>query len=110
MDGGTIVSMEVYNPPGSHRVCRCRILEELSVLWPGNAKGYIATDGTPVIWTEYYTLKSPKYRLLLKAWNVSEDWPHDVIVRINVLPTVVAAGYLILRDLASSLKRMLGMK
>lgn len=108
MDSGTIVAMEIYNPPGAHRVCRCRILEELSVLWPGNPTGYIATDGTPVTWTEHYTLKSPKYRLILKAWNISEKWPHDVVVRINVLPTFIAAPYLIIRDLARSLKRMLG--
>ena len=110
MDSGTIVQMEVYNPPGSHRVCRCRILEELSVLWPGNPEGYIATDGTPVKWSEHYILKSPKYRLILKAWNESEDWPHDIVVRINVLPTIIAAPYLIIRDLAAILKRMLGMR
>lgn len=109
MDSGTIVAMEVFNPPGCHRVCRSRILEGISVLWPGNPEGYIATDGTPVGWSEYYTLKSPDYTLTLKSWNISEDYPHDVIVRINVLPTIIAAPYVVVRDLVNLLKKLLGL-
>ncbi|MCW3990619.1 MAG: hypothetical protein NWE88_11165 [Candidatus Bathyarchaeota archaeon] len=109
MDSGVIVGMSVYNAPGCHRVCRCRILEELSVLWPGNPEGYIATDGDVVKWTEHYVLKSPKYRLILRAWNVSENHPHDIVVRINVLPPIVASPFLVINDLVNVLKHLIGM-
>jgi len=110
MDSGVIVGMSVYNPPGCHRFCRCRILEELSVLWPGNPLGYIATDGDVVQWTENYVLKSPKYRLILRAWNVSTSYAHDVVVRINVLPAAVASPYLVIQDLVRVLKHLVGME
>lgn len=108
MDSGVIVGMAVYNPPGCSRVCRCRILEELSVLWPGNPDGYLATDGSEVKWAEHYALKSPGYRLILHAWNLSEHYPHDVIVRINVLPRIIATPYLIIQDLVNMIKNLVG--
>jgi len=110
MDSGVIVAMSVYNPPGCQRVCRSRILEELSVLWPGNPLGYIATDGDVVQWTEHYVLKSPKYRLILRAWNVSTKHSHDVVVRINVLPPIVAAPFLVIAELVRVLKHLIGME
>lgn len=109
MDSGVIVGMSIYNPPGCHRVCRCRIYEELSALWPGNPLGYIATDGDVVKWSEHYVLKSPNYRLILKAWNVSEENPHDVVVRINVLPVAVASPFLVINELVKVLKHLIGM-
>jgi len=109
MDSGVIVGMSVYNPPGCHRTCRCRILEELSVLWPGNPLGYMATDGDVVQWTEHYVLKTPKYRLILRAWNVSESHDHDVVVRINVLPVAVASPFLVINELVGVLKHLIGM-
>jgi hypothetical protein len=108
MDSGVVVGMEIYNPPGSHRYCRCRILEGLSVLWPGNPTGYIATDGTPVPWSEHYVLKSPDYRLTLRAWNISLSQPHDVVVRINVLPAAAAAPFQVITDLVDMVKKLLG--
>ena len=110
MDSGVIVGMSVYNPPGCHRLCRCRILEELSILWPGNPKGYIATDGDVVKWTEHYVLKTPRYRLILRAWNVSESYTHDVVVRINVLPVAVASPFLVINELVRVLKHLIGME
>lgn len=110
MDSGVIVGMSVYNPPGAHRTCRCRILEELSVLWPGNPEGYIATDGDVVKWTEHYVLKSPNHRLILKAWNTSKENPHDVVVRINVLPMAIASPFLVINELVKVMKHLIGME
>jgi len=110
MDSGVIVAMSVYNPPGCQRVCRSRILEELSVLWPGNRLGYIATDGDVVTWAEGYVLKSPRYRLILRAWNVSTNYAHDVVVRINVLPAALATPFLVINELVRVLKHLIGLE
>lgn len=108
MDSGVIVGMSVYNPPGAQRLCRCNIREELSVLWPGNKAAYIATDGQEVNWREHYPLKSPGHRLILHAWNIDDTYDHDLVVRINVLPSLIATPGLIMRDLVDTFKRLIG--
>jgi hypothetical protein len=105
---GVIVTGEIINPPGSHRYCRSQIWRMLNCVWPSNKDGYIATDGTPAHWQAHYKLTDEPYELELRAWNVSTAHPHDVVVRINILPMDVASPYLILQDLVKILKKLIG--
>jgi len=102
-----VTHVEVEMARGCHRMVHCVILEGAFQLWPRNPEGTMSTDGHIIAFGEYLELGRGHNKLTIKCWSPGTDYPHDVTVRLVVMPKRVAS-MMPLMDLLMRLLRRIG--
>jgi len=105
---GRISQVSVTWTPGSQWLNPLRIMEEGGQIIPSEGGGYCRGNGEPDVWEEHIILEKPHPVLVLEAWNEGNDYEHDVLVSIVVLPIAPDAMKPV-RDLIEILKRLIGL-
>lgn len=87
---GAICYVEIEFPSRCVGLAKVRVLHRRRHLWPTNPDGWFYTDGKVIKWDEYYELFELPFELTLQGYNDDDTFPHTPIVRMNVLPPLVA--------------------
>lgn len=83
---GIISRVSVTWTPGSQWLNGFRALYEGGQIIPSEGSGEIRGDGFPDTWDEYIIIDKPHPILNLEAWNDGNDYEHDVLINIVVMP------------------------
>lgn len=83
---GVIHQLDVVFPSGCQAYLHVKINHGLHQVWPTNPDEDFASDGEPISFKEAYELRHEPYILTVYTWNLDEKYPHDVIIRIGLLP------------------------
>lgn len=83
---GVITWVSVRWPPGTHRLAHCVILHSEHQLFPSTENMDLTGDEFPIEWTEHYAVTDEPYFLKVKMWNEDDTYPHELCVRVAVLP------------------------
>ena len=105
---GRIAQVSVTWTPGSQWLNRFRILYEGGQIIPSEGSGQCRGDGYTDTWPENIILDKPHPTLNLEAWNEGNDFEHDVLVSIVILP-VEPDPFQPIRDLVALFKRVVGL-
>lgn len=102
---GIVTHVWIVHPRGCHGVAHATISDGLHQLWPTNPGESYYGDHFPMEFDEYYEVRRPA-KLYLHTWNLSESYPHAVLVRITILPKRVASMIPVINLLTRLLQRM----
>lgn len=105
---GRISQVTVTWTPGSQWYNALIVKYEGGQIIPSEGGGECRGDGYPDDWIENIILDKPHPELNIEAWNEGNDYEHDVLISIVVLPIEIDALKPI-RDMASVLKKMIGL-
>jgi len=104
---GIISQVSVTWTPGSQWLNALVVKYEGGQIIPSEGGGQCRGDGVPDTWPEHILLSKSHPVLNVEAWNDGNDYEHDVLVDIVVLPVAPdVAGPV--RSLVSQLRRMIG--
>jgi len=87
---GVICYVEIEFPPRCVGLAKVRVLHRRHQLWPTNPGGWFYTDGKVIKWDEYYEMFELPFELVIQGYNTDDTYPHTPIVRVNVLPPLIA--------------------
>ena len=104
---GRIAQVTVTWTPGSQWLNALVVKYEGAQIIPSEGGGQCRGDGYPETWPEHIILDKPHPVLNLEAWNDGNDYEHDVLVDIIVLP-VEPDPLKPVRDLVGLLRRLIG--
>ncbi|GAG65586.1 unnamed protein product [marine sediment metagenome] len=105
---GCICQVSVTWSPGSQWLNCFRVLYEGAQIIPSEGGGHIRGDGYPDTFPEHIILDKPHPTLNLEAWSDGNDYEHDVLISIIVLP-IEPDMMKPIRDLIEILKRLIGL-
>lgn len=88
---GVIHRLEVEFPPGCAGLAHLVIDRFGHQLWPTNPESSFASDAHIIGFNEYHELFESPYELRLRGWNEDDSYPHEITVRIGILPEKVLA-------------------
>lgn len=105
---GRIAQVSVTWTPGSEWLNCFRALHEGAQIIPSEGGGFCRGNGFPDTWEEHIILDKPHPTLNLEAWNEGNNYEHDVLISIVVLP-VEPDPFKPVRDLVAIFKRVVGL-
>lgn len=108
ISAGVITKLDFKYPAGCHGMVKVRIRHGESQLIPLSLDEWITGDDETVPFPEYFELSTPPYQLKFIGCSPGTSWPHTVTVRLSVLPSSIAAPYMIFKGLVDTIKRVLG--
>jgi len=77
-------------------------------VYPLNPGEYENGNGVTIEWDDYQSVKKGDH-WTLRTYNEDIKYEHTVTLRLDILPETIAAPWLILKDLASIFKKLLGL-
>jgi hypothetical protein len=83
---GVIQHAEVFMPKGAAGLVHGVVYLWERQLWPSNPDGYFTSDGQQIPFDEDLEIVDPPYVLELRGWNDDDTYPHDMILRVQVIP------------------------
>ena len=95
---GVIVQAIVNPPHGVQFLARFQLLDGLLNVLPGREDEYYTGEGGPESLPMWYELRKSPYELTWITWNVDDFYPHEILLKLVVLPF----------EAASQLKEMKG--
>lgn len=108
MSQGRIAQISVTWTPGSQWENCLRILYEGGQIIPSEGGGFCRGNGVPDVWTEHILLQKSHPTLNIEAWNEENDYEHDALVSIVVLP-VEPDPFKPIRDLVAIFRKVMGL-
>lgn len=102
---GRISQVSVTWTPGSQWLHGLVILYEGGQIIPSEGGGQCRGDGEPDVWTEHIDMDKPHPELVIRAWNEGNDYEHDALVSVVVLP-IPPDPVGPIRDLINIVKRL----
>jgi len=100
---GVITQGSIQFPSGCAGLLRSRVKLGGAMLWPRNVLSYLSGSGNTIPITEYSKVYYGYNRLEIITWNEDTKHPHDIIVRVTVLPEWVVNQTKIFADIRKSL-------
>ena len=105
---GRIAQVTVTWSVGSWWMNALIIKYEGGQIIPSEGGGQCRGDGYPDTWPEHIILDKPHPTLNIEAWNEGNDYEHEALVDIVMLPVMPDTGKPI-RDLVNLFRRFLGL-
>lgn len=105
---GRIALVSVIWTPGSQWLNCFRVLYEGGQIIPSEGSGQCRGDGYPDVWKEHIILDKPHPTLNLEAWSDGNNYSHDVLVSIIILPTESMLEKM-MSDFIAIVKRLIGL-
>jgi len=105
---GRIAQVTVTWTPGSQWLNCFRALYEGGQIIPSEGSGFCRGNGYPDTWAEHIILDKPHPILNLQAWNDGNDYEHDVLVSVVMLP-VEPDIMKPVKDLIAIFKKVMGL-
>ena len=105
---GRIAQVSVTWSVGSWWMNALVVKYEGGQIIPSEGGGQCRGDGYPDTWPEHIILDKPHPTLNIEAWNEGNDYEHDALVDIVMLPVTPDTGKPI-RDLVNLFRRFLGL-
>ncbi len=87
---GVIHRVSVSFPPGCAHLVEVTILQHNHQLWPSSVGGTLKADSFTIEWDDYFELFEPPHVLIARCWAPTTRFPHDIEIRIGLLPARVA--------------------
>lgn len=84
---GVITKVMVGFPRGCAGLAHVRILHQAHQVWPTNPDDTFAWDDFVFEFEENFELYQPAYELIIRAHNLDECYPHEVMVCFGVHTT-----------------------
>jgi len=104
---GRIAQVTVTWTPGSQWYNALVIKYEGAQIIPSEGGGQCRGDGEPDTWPEHIILDKAHPVLNIEAWNEGNDYEHDALVTIVILP-FEPEPLKPVKDMVSMLKRLIG--
>lgn len=105
---GVISQVTVTWSPGSQWLNCLRILYEGGQIIPSEGAGFCRGDGYPDTFPEHIILDKSHPTLNLEAWNEGNDYEHEVLLSIIMLPEE-PDPFKPIRDLVTLFKKVVGL-
>ena len=86
---GIIHRVEVGFPDGCKGTVHVAIRHGLHQAFPTNPQGTFHSDSYNIAFNDHYPLTSKPYRLSLYGWSPGTTYPHDITIRIGLLPAKI---------------------
>lgn len=109
LKAGTIKHIWILHPPGCWGYLHTQILHRGHVVAPAVKGGSYHGDTFPMEFDDDLKIKKPAV-LTIRSWNLDEEEPHTVYVRVTVMPEPVEPWQQALLDLLASFKRFMGVE
>lgn len=101
---GIIVKVDVKFPEGCRELAHASVWRGGHQVFPTNIGDDFHADGETVTFAEYEPVRRNE-NWYFRTWNEDDTYEHTVTLRVNVLPSVIAAPYTVLREMVMLLKR-----
>jgi hypothetical protein len=96
VDPGVIIKVYVDFPSGNRGLTGCRIFHNLYQFGPSTPGEYYYGDDRTYNFKTWYPVQEKDNVFTVKCWNTDTEKNHDVIVRLIVLPEIVANPLILL--------------
>lgn len=83
---GIVTWYSVVFPPGCAGLVHCKIYHRETQIVPSKGDQDLSGDTFPIEWTDYYELYERPADFLARCWNEDDTYPHNVTIRIAVVP------------------------
>jgi hypothetical protein len=87
---GIITRVELDFHPGAAGLLHVQMWRGLHQVWPTNPQASFHANARVIPWDEYYDLTEIPYLFTIKAWNLDDTYPHEVIVSFAELEEDIA--------------------
>ena len=102
---GIVTWYSIVFPPGCAGLVHCKIYHREHQIVPSKDDQDLSGDTFPIEWTDYYELYERPADFMARCWNEDDTYPHNVTIRIAVVPRRAIAPLAI----TDSIKGLLGM-
>lgn len=86
LNPGIIHRVDIMFPSGCAGTIKTAIYLGGHQLYPTNPKGVFSSDRETISFKDYQPIFRGLTELTIKSWNVGASYPHNITVRIGVLP------------------------
>ena len=107
---GIVHRIEVEFPAGCRGYVYLVIYHREHQVWPTNIDQAFNAEGYTVPMDEHFDLTEPPHNLLVRAWSPNAIWPHNITVRVGILPETVLAPLTGIGPMFKKFFKLLGVK
>ena len=83
---GIVTWYSIVFPPGCAGLVHCKIYHREHQIVPSKDDQDLSGDTFPIEWTDYYELYERPADFLARCWSEDDTYPHNVTIRIAVVP------------------------